>query len=110
MLQRARVSRGGAQTQGPLLYHQLVVHGNTVYLAGQTAASLEPKDGGDSYTGQAQQVFAQIDALLQQAGSSRYHMLHVLVHLKSMSGLDAFNTAWHDWLAGDLGSLPVCIC
>lgn len=54
------------------------------------------------------QVFSQIEALLEQAGSSRGHMLHVLVHLRSMAdGLQEFNAAWRAWLGDDEASLPV---
>lgn len=54
------------------------------------------------------QIFSQIETLLEQAGSSRKHMLHVLVHLRSMNdGLQEFNTAWRAWLGDDEGSLPV---
>lgn len=42
--------------QGPALYHQLVIHNQTAYLAGQTAASLAAIDGGTNYTGQATQA------------------------------------------------------
>lgn len=44
--------------QGPALYHQLVIHNGTVYLAGQTAASLAHDKSGDTYAGQAAQVLA----------------------------------------------------
>lgn len=52
---RTHLSRGGALHQGPHLYHQRVIHNNTIYLAGQTANILADA-GGNTYTGQAHQV------------------------------------------------------
>ena len=50
---------------------QAVVHSSTVYLAGQIA--LEAR--GASVADQTTQILAQIDALLEQAGSSKHCLL-----------------------------------
>lgn len=56
------------------------------------------------------QVFSQIDTLLQEVGSSKNHILHVLVHLKSIQdGLGEFNAAWRAWFGEGVDAhLPVC--
>lgn len=50
-----------------------VIHGDTVYLAGKIGAP------GESVTAQTEAALAKIDALLDQAGSSRNHLLSATI-------------------------------
>lgn len=77
-----------------LRYSQAVVHGDTVYLAGQVG------DPSDNVSEQARQVFDKIDSLLGHAGSDRRHLLQATVLLADMADYDAMNSAWDVWLAG----------
>lgn len=76
---------------GPRL-SQAVVHGNTVYLAGQVA--------GDPATvkGQTEQILNKIDGLLALAGTSKSKLLSATVYLASMSSYDEMNGAWEAWV------------
>jgi enamine deaminase RidA (YjgF/YER057c/UK114 family) len=70
-----------------------VIHGETVYLAGQTA-----DDRGADITGQTQQVLAKIDALLEEAGSDRSKMLMVTIWLADMADFAAMNAVYDAWV------------
>ena len=69
-----------------------VVHGNTVYLAGQVA--------GDEPTTKAQTeaVLKKIDALLAAAGTSKSNLLSAIVYLADMKTYDQMNAAWDAWV------------
>ena len=49
---------------------EAVIHGNTVYLAGEV-----PDDTSKDITGQTAEVLAKIDKLLQQVGSDKSKIL-----------------------------------
>ncbi len=70
-----------------------VVHAGTVYLAGQVA-----EDTHLDAEGQTADVLRQIDALLEQAGTDKRHLLSVQIILADMRDFDAMNRAWDVWL------------
>ena len=70
-----------------------VVHGNTVYLAGQVA-----RDGSTTVKGQTEQILKQIDELLRAAGSSKSNLLSTTIYLASMSTFDEMNAVWDAWV------------
>ena len=70
-----------------------VVHGETVYLAGQVAA--DPK--GD-IAAQTKSVLARVDAALKAAGSRRSKLLACTVYLADMRHFDAYNKVWDRWV------------
>ena len=72
---------------------QAVVHGDTVYLAGQVAA--DPSAGVKSQT---EQVLKKIDGLLASAGSSKSKLLSATVWLANMGTYDEMNAAWDAWV------------
>ena len=72
---------------------EMVVHGNTIYLAGQVAD--EP---AADMPGQIRQVLAQIDRLLAEAGSDKSRILSATIFLPSMSDFPALNEAWEAWV------------
>ena len=69
-----------------------VVHGNTVYVAGQVS--------GDAPTakGQTEQILKKIDGLLATAGSSKSKLLSATVYLANMATYDEMNSAWDAWV------------
>jgi len=70
-----------------------VVHGDTVYLAGQVA-----RDGSTSVKAQTESVLKQIDDLLRAAGSSKSKLLSATIYLASMSTFDEMNAVWDAWV------------
>ena len=72
---------------------QAVVHGNTVYLAGQVAAD-EP-----TVKGQTQAILRKIDGLLAAAGSSKSKLLSATIYLADMASYDEMNAVWDAWVA-----------
>ena len=72
---------------------EMVVHGNTIYLAGQVA-----DDPTADMAGQIRQVLAQIDKLLGEAGSDKTRILSATIFLPSMSDFPALNAAWEAWV------------
>ena len=73
---------------------QAVVHGNTVYLAGQVA-----DDTSADVAGQTRQVLASIDRLLAAAGSDKTRILAATVYLADIATFGAMNSAWDAWVA-----------
>jgi enamine deaminase RidA (YjgF/YER057c/UK114 family) len=82
--------------RGPRL-SQAVVHGNTVYLAGQVGTP------GASVTEQTRAILAQVDDLLAKAGSSRKHLLTAMVLLTDIGDFAEMNAVWDSWVA-DVGA------
>lgn len=78
--------------QGPRM-SQAVIHGDTVYLAGQVAL-------GEDVTAQTKAVLAQVEALLEQAGSSKDHLISATIWLADMADFPAMNAVWDGWVAG----------
>jgi len=65
----------------------------TAYLAGQVAA--DPKA---DMTGQTQQVLAQIDGLLREAGSDKTRILSATIYLPDIGDFAAMNAVWEKWV------------
>ena len=72
---------------------EIVVHGNTVYLAGEV-----PDDGTLDITGQTEQVLAKIEKLLKQVGSDKTKLLSAQIFLPDMKDFHAMNMAWEKWI------------
>lgn len=72
---------------------QAVIHGGTVYLAGQVAD--DPTAG---VTGQTEQVLASIDRLLAAAGSDKTRILSATVYLADIGTFAQMNAAWDAWV------------
>lgn len=85
------ITRIGA---GPRM-SQAVVHGNTVYLAGQVAG----KTAGASVEEQTREILATIDALLAEAGSDKTKILSATIYLVDMATFGEMNKVWDGWVA-----------
>lgn len=70
-----------------------VIHGGTVYLAGQIA-----EDASADAEAQTADILRQIDALLAKAGTDKTHLLSVQIFLASMEDFAGMNRAWDAWL------------
>jgi len=77
---------------GPRL-SQAVVHGDTVYVAGQVSA--EPSA---SAKGQTEQILKKFDDLLAAAGSSKSKLLSATIWLADMRYFDDMNSVWDAWM------------
>jgi enamine deaminase RidA (YjgF/YER057c/UK114 family) len=77
---------------GPRL-SQAVVHGDTVYLAGQVA-----RDPSADVKGQTQQVLDKIDACLAAVGSHKSKILSATVYLADIRGYADMNAVWDAWV------------
>ncbi|MOA44071.1 Enamine/imine deaminase [compost metagenome] len=81
---------------------QIVIHGNTVYLAGQVGETRH------DITGQTRDALARVDDLLEQAGSSREQMLQVTIWLADMADFATMNAVWDAWVPA--GHAPARAC
>jgi enamine deaminase RidA (YjgF/YER057c/UK114 family) len=72
---------------------EIVIHNQTVYLAGQVAA-----DPTADVTGQTKQVLDAIDSLLAQAGSDKTCILQATIFLTEIKNFPAMNAVWDAWV------------
>ena len=82
---------------------QLVIHGDTVYLAGQVA-----KDASANITVQTQQVLDKVDALLAEAGSDKSKILSAQIWISNIGHFAAMNEVWDAWVPE--GNAPARAC
>lgn len=80
---------------------KIVKHNGTAYLCGQVGE-------GEGITEQTESCLARVDALLEEAGSSREHMLQVVIWLSDMSYFDEMNAVWNAWVPE--GHAPARAC
>ena len=71
-----------------------VVHGATIYLAGQVADRAKGKSAGE----QTREVLAAIDRLLAEAGSDKTRLLSATVYLADIATFAAMNAEWDAWI------------
>jgi enamine deaminase RidA (YjgF/YER057c/UK114 family) len=69
-----------------------VVHGNTVYVAGQVAE-------GAGVKAQTEAVLKKIDDLLAAAGSSKANLLSTTIYLADIRGFEEMNAVWDAWVS-----------
>ena len=80
---------------------KIVKHNGVAYLCGQVGA-------GDSVTEQTRDCLARVDALLEQAGSSRERMLQAIIWLSDMADFAEMNAVWDAWVPE--GHAPARAC
>ncbi|PTQ13238.1 hypothetical protein CLG96_03720 [Sphingomonas oleivorans] len=73
---------------------QAVIHGNTVYLAGQVGAP------GESVTVQTKEILASIERLLAEAGSDKSKLISATIWLADMADFAEMNAVWDAWIDG----------
>jgi enamine deaminase RidA (YjgF/YER057c/UK114 family) len=79
---------------------QVVIHGDTVYLAGIVASNA----GGESVTKQTQDVLSIIDGHLKKAGSDKSKLLTATIYLTDMKTFAEMNAVWDGWVSA--GNTP----
>jgi enamine deaminase RidA (YjgF/YER057c/UK114 family) len=73
---------------------QAVVHGNTVYLAGQVSMNAK----GGSIEAQTADILKEIDSLLAKAGTSKSNILATTIYLSDIKTFSEMNKAWEAWV------------
>src|SRR5581483_4820013 len=74
---------------------QVVVHGNTVYLAGVVANTTK----GESVTKQTQEILKIIDAHLTKAGTDKSKLLSANIYITDMKNFAEMNAVWDAWVS-----------
>ena len=80
---------------------KIVKHAGTVYLCGQVG-------DGATVTEQTRDCLSRVDRLLNEAGSSREHMLQATIWLADMADFEEMNAVWDAWVP--TGHAPARAC
>ena len=83
---------------------QIVVHGDTVYLAGIVAHA----NKGKSVTEQTKEILSTIDKYLAQAGSDKSKLLRANLWITDMAKFAEMNAVWDAWVSP--GNTPARGC
>ena len=83
---------------------QLVIHGDTAYLAGQVAQNA----AGQSVEAQTKDILATIDSLLAEAGTDKSKLLSATIWLTDMDTFNGMNAVWDAWVSP--GNTPARAC
>ena len=81
---------------------QIVIHGDTVYLAGQVGTE------NQSVADQTAEILGKIDSLLAEAGTDKSKALSATIWLCSMDDFAEMNAVWDAWSTG--GNAPARAC
>ncbi|RAW46907.1 RidA family protein [Halorubrum sp. 48-1-W] len=78
-------------------FSQGVIHGDTVYTAGQIPKDPETREVvGETIAEQTHQTFDNIEAVLEAAGTSLENVVKVTAFLTDMDDIEAFNRVYRD--------------
>ena len=84
---------------------RIVIHGDTVYLAGLTAN----KTAGQSLAAQTEEILALIDSLLAKAGTDKSKLLKATIWLSDIRTVDEMNKVWDAWVPAGCAPARACI-
>ncbi|NKB77729.1 MAG: RidA family protein [Gammaproteobacteria bacterium] len=84
---------------------QAVVHGNTVYTAGQVAQSA----GGESVAKQTANILDQIDELLAEAGTDKTRLISATIWLTDIGTFAEMNEVWDAWVPEGHAPCRACV-
>ncbi|WP_412562675.1 RidA family protein [Thalassobius sp. MITS945101] len=71
---------------------QMVIHGDTIYLAGQVGTA------GAPVAQQTQDCLDKVDALLAEAGSDKTKILSTTIWMADMADFAEMNAVWDAWV------------
>ena len=74
---------------------QIVIHGNTVYLAGVVAHA----NAGKGVTEQTKEILGTIDRYLKEAGTDKSKLLSTNIWLADMATFPEMNAVWDAWVS-----------
>lgn len=83
---------------------RIVKHNGTIYLCGQVCA-----DASKDIAEQTQTMLDKVDLLLNQAGSSREHMLSATIYIKDMKDFAEMNAVWDAWVPEGHAPARACV-
>ncbi|MGO3344196.1 MAG: RidA family protein [Marinomonas sp.] len=83
---------------------RIVKHQGTVYLCGQVAA-----DANTDITEQTATMLAKVEALLEQAGSDKEHILSATIYIRDMKDFAAMNAVWDAWVPEGYAPARACV-
>ena len=83
---------------------RIVIHNDTVYLCGQVA-----KDASAGIKEQTATMLEKVDALLEQAGSDRKHILSATVYVRDMKDFAGMNEVWDNWVPEGYAPARACV-
>ena len=83
---------------------QAVIHGNTIYTAGQVALGAP----GESAADQTRDILSRIDALLSESGTDKSKLISATIWLSDMSTFNEMNEVWDAWVTP--GDTPARAC
>ncbi|WP_417474764.1 RidA family protein [Leisingera sp.] len=89
---------------GSSRFSAIAIHNGQVHLAGQVS---QLKDG--DIEAQSRDVFAKVDALLAEAGTSRQNLISVQIWLADMDDYAGMNAVWDEWVADTTPPTRVCV-
>lgn len=84
---------------------KIVVHGDTVYLAGLVA----DKARGASVGEQTREILGMIDGFLAQAGTDKSKLLQATIWLQDIRTVDEMNKVWDAWVVPNSTPARACI-
>ncbi len=83
---------------------QIVVYGDTVYLAGQVASGAP----NESVATQTKDILNKIDGYLAEAGTDKSKLLSATIWIADMSNFAEMNSIWDSWVSP--GKTPCRAC
>lgn len=83
---------------------RIVKHNGTIYLCGQVA-----EDASAGIQEQTRTMLAKVDALLEQAGSDREHILSATVYIRDMKDFAGMNEVWDAWVPEGHAPARACV-
>ena len=81
---------------------QVVIHGDTIYLAGQIGE-------GPDMESQTRSMLSEVDRLLASAGSSKSRILSAQIWVADMADVDAMNKVWDAWIDPENPPARACV-
>lgn len=90
--------------KGPRM-SQVVIHGDTVYTAGQVAKNAP----GASVADQTRDILATLEKLLAEAGTDKSKLLSVTIWLVSMDTFAEMNAVWDAWIDPENPPARACV-
>lgn len=83
---------------------RIVKHNGTIYLCGQVAA-----DASAGIQEQTQTMLDKVEALLEQAGSDKSHILSATIYIRDMKDFSAMNEIWDAWVPAGAAPARACV-
>ena len=84
---------------------QIVIHGDTVYLAGQVAKNAP----GATVKEQTEDILANIEKLLAEAGTDKTRLLSANIWLSNIQDFAEMNSVWDAWVPEGHAPCRACV-